>query len=123
MSTPTEGNLESSDARCVRSKGACSCSGRTMGPREWLAVGLRLLGAWNIAEAFHYIGSIVVLMRNPPFDQVSDPIETYSIYGGTSLVIGTGLIVGANLFARLVTEPSRGSDAGPGRPDSGPASR
>jgi len=92
-----------------------------MGPREWLAVGLRLLGAWNIAEALHYIGTIVVLMRNPPFDQVSDPIGAYSIYGGTSLVIGTGLIVGANLFARLVTEPSRGGSARSRDSDSGRA--
>jgi len=94
-----------------------------MGPREWLAVGLRLLGAWNIVQALQFIGAVMVQLRSLPIEDAKGPIEAYSIYGATSLAIGIGLIVGANLFARLVTEPSRGSDAGQGRPDSGSASR
>jgi hypothetical protein len=90
---------------------ACGCKGRpaAMQPRDWFALGLRLIGAWSLVSAIQALFWILTVLRWEEGDARTRALEDYSLGGAGALVIGVLLLSGASLCARLAYPG--GSDA------------
>lgn len=79
-----------------------------MRPRDWFAVGVRLLGVWAFVRAFEYVvalGAIRLSIVPPsqigPFDAPSQ-LFYYLCYATADLALAAFLILGAEQITRLV---------------------
>jgi len=72
-----------------------------MQPRDWFALGLRLIGAWSLVSAIQALFWILTVLRWEEGEARTRAVEDYSLGGAGALVIGVVLLSGANLCARL----------------------
>lgn len=105
MSTGSQSSDLATTASCSASECGCKGGRAPMHPRDWFALGLRLLGAWSLVNAVETLFWVLTVLRWEEGDARTRAVEDYSLGGAGALVIGVLLLSGAGWCARLAYPP------------------